>query len=317
MTRTVAFLLVPEVLMLDFAGPVEVFSIANRYLPAAEHYRVVTIAAGRRRTLRCSNGMTIRTDLTTQQPPGAYDLLLVPGGPGAYLEPHPEVAAWLRQVPAQCPRYGAVCTGTFLLGSAGLLDGRRVTTHWNYRERLARRFPRAQVTADEIYLRDGPLLTSAGVTAGIDLALALVAEDHGKVIAREVAKVLVVVTQRQGKQAQFSPLFDEPEATTAITRVQHHIVAHIDQAYSISRLAELATMGTRNFARVFKRDTGMTPLEFVLRARIDHARGLLETSELPLKTVAFRSGFASDRCMRVAFQSHLGLTPAQYRYQFS
>ncbi|WP_205894602.1 GlxA family transcriptional regulator [Pseudomonas oryzihabitans] len=317
MTRTVAFLLVPEVLMLDFAGPVEVFSIANRYLPAADHYRLVTIAAGRRRTLRCSNGMTIRTDLTTQQPPGAYDLLLVPGGPGAYLEPHPDVAAWLRQVPEHCVRYGAVCTGTFLLGSAGLLDGRQVTTHWNYRERLARRFPRAQVTADEIYLSDGPLLTSAGVTAGIDLALALVAEDHGKVIAREVAKVLVVVTQRQGKQAQFSPLFDEPEAATAITRVQRQVLANIDQAYSISRLAELATMGTRNFARVFKRDTGMTPLEFVLRARIDHARGLLETSDLPLKTVAFRSGFASDRCMRAAFQGHLGLTPAQYRYQFS
>ncbi len=220
-------------------------------------------------------------------------------------------------MPERCGRYGAVCTGTFLLGSAGLLDGRRVTTHWNYRERLARRFPRAQVTADDIYLSDGPLLSSAGVTAGIDLALALVAEDHGKAIAREVAKVLVVVTQRQGKQAQFSPLFDEPEAATAITRVQHHIVANIDQAYSISRLAELATMGTRNFARVFKRDTGMTPLEFVLRARIDHARGLLETSDLPLKTVAFRSGFASDRCMRAAFQGHLGLTPAQYRYQFS
>jgi transcriptional regulator GlxA family with amidase domain len=205
-----------------------------------------------------------------------------------------------------------------VLGHAGLLDGYRVTTHWNYTERLIKAFPKAQVETDQIYTEDRNLITSGGVTAGIDLALAVVARDHGKKLAQDVAKVLLVVMKRQGGQAQFSPLMAAvAPQETAITSVQNHVLEHLDEAFTVERMAGLANMSTRHFARLFARDVNMTPMEFLQNARIDCARNLLETTELPLKTVAYKSGFGSVRHMRFLFAEKLGLTPAQYREQFS
>jgi transcriptional regulator GlxA family with amidase domain len=193
-----------------------------------------------------------------------------------------------------------------------------VTTHWHYTERLIKGFPRATVETDQIYVQDRNLITSGGVTAGIDLALAVVAEDHGKKVAQDVAKVLLVVMKRQGGQAQFSPLMAAVAPhETAITRVQNHVLEHLDEAFSIERMASLASMSPRHFARVFAREVNMTPMEFLQGARIDCARNLLETGDLPLKTVAFKSGFGSVRHMRFLFSEKLGLTPTQYREQFS
>ncbi|MCB2256055.1 GlxA family transcriptional regulator [Pseudomonas chlororaphis] len=315
--KTVAMVLFPDFLLLDMAGPMEVFSVANRYLEPKDHYRLSTIGT-EPGLLRASNGVGVQADLQLDQAAGGYDLLLVPGGPGAYNERHPALLQWLQEAVPRAACYGSICTGAFVLGHAGLLDGYRVTTHWHYTERLIRAFPKATVETDRIYLEDRNLITSGGITAGIDLALAVVARDHGKKVAQDVAKVLLVVMKRQGGQAQFSPLTAAvAPQETPVTRVQNHVLEHLDEAFSIERMASLANMSTRHFARVFAREVNMTPMEFLQSARIDRARNLLESSDLPLKTVAYKSGFGSVRHMRFLFGEKLGLTPSQYRQQFS
>jgi len=315
--KSVAMVLFPDFLLLDMAGPMEVFSIANRYLDPDDHYQL-SVVGTEQGLLRASNGVRVQADVPIDQACGSYDLLLVPGGPGAYNEKHPRLFAWLREAVNRTTCYGSICTGAFVLGYAGLLDGYRVTTHWHYTERLIKGFPKATVETDRIYLRDRNLITSGGVTAGIDLALAVVAQDHGKKIAQDVAKVLLVLMKRQGGQAQFSPLTAAvaPHESPA-TRVQNHVLEHLDEAFSVESMASLVNMSARHFARVFAREVNMTPMEFVQRARIDCARNLLETSDLPLKTVAFKSGFGSVRHMRFLFNEKLGLTPSQYRGQFN
>lgn len=315
--KTVAMVLFPDFLLLDMAGPLEVFSIANRYLPETDHYRISTLGT-EQTALRASNGVLVHADHPLEQSLDSYDLLLVPGGPGAYNQRHLPLLAWLESAAQRARRYGSICTGAFILGHAGLLDGHRVTTHWHYTERLSKSFPKALVETDHIYLQDRRLITSGGVTAGIDLALSIVAQDHGKKVALEVAKVLLVVMKRQGSQAQFSPLVAAvAPQDSPITRVQNHVLEHLEEAFSIERMASLAAMSARHFARVFAREVQMTPMEFLQSARIDRARSLLESSDLPLKTVAFRSGFGSVRHMRFLFGEKLGLTPTQYRQQFS
>ncbi|MGE8066946.1 GlxA family transcriptional regulator [Pseudomonas sp. NPDC089569] len=315
--KTVAMVLFPNFLLLDMAGPMEVFSIANRYLKPDDHYVLSTIGT-ERGALRASNGVCVQTDLHIDQACEGFDLLLVPGGPGAYNEKHPPLLDWLRHSVGRAGGYGSICTGAFVLGHAGLLDGYRVTTHWHYTERLTKAFPEAVVETDQIFIQDRNLITSGGVTAGIDLALAVVARDHGKKVAQDVAKVLLVVMKRQGGQAQFSPLMAAvAPQETPITRLQNHVLEHLEESFTIERMAGLAAMSARHFARVFAREVGMTPMEFLQSARIDNARSLLETTDLPLKTVAFKSGFGSVRHMRFLFTEKLGLTPSQYREQFS
>ncbi|POA26855.1 MULTISPECIES: GlxA family transcriptional regulator [unclassified Pseudomonas] len=315
--KTVAMVLFPDFLLLDMAGPMEVFSIANRYLEPGDRYQLSMIGT-EHGLLRASNGVSVQADVHIDQACEGYDLLLVPGGPGAYNEKHPPLLTWLQGAVSRVTCYGSICTGAFILGHAGLLDGYRVTTHWHYTERLIRAFPEATVKTDQIYVQDRNLISSGGVTAGIDLALAVVAQDHGKKIAQDVAKVLLVVMKRQGGQAQFSPLMAAvAPQETPVTRVQNHVLEHLDEAFSVERMASLANMSARHFARVFAREVNMTPMEFLQSARIDCARNLLETSDLPLKTVAYKSGFGSVRHMRFLFSEKLGLTPAQYREQFS
>ncbi|MCP1419776.1 transcriptional regulator GlxA family with amidase domain [Pseudomonas laurylsulfativorans] len=315
--KTVAMVLFPDFLLLDMAGPMEVFSIANRYLKPDDHYVLSTIGT-EPGALRASNGVSVQADRHIDQASEGFDLLLVPGGPGAYNERHPPLLDWLRHNVGRSAGYGSICTGAFVLGHAGLLDGYRVTTHWHYTERLIKGFPKATVETDQIFVQDRNLITSGGVTAGIDLALSVVAQDHGKKVAQDVAKVLLVVMKRQGGQAQFSPLTAAVAPhETAITRVQNHVLEHLEEPFNIERMASLANMSPRHFARVFARDVNMTPMEFLQNARIDCARNLLETTELPLKTVAFKSGFGSVRHMRFLFSEKLGLTPTQYREQFS
>jgi transcriptional regulator GlxA family with amidase domain len=315
--KTVAMVLFPDFLLLDMAGPLEVFSVANRFLKAEAHYQLTTLGT-EPGPLRASNGVLVHADRHIEQTDEYYDLLLVPGGPGAYNDKSPPLLNWLKGAVSRAERYGSICTGAFVLGHAGLLDGYRVTTHWNYTERLIKGFPKADVATDQIFVEDRNLITSGGVTAGIDLALAVVAQDHGKTLAQNVAKVLLVVMKRQGGQAQFSPLMAAvAPQETPITRVQNYVLEHLDEAFTIERMAGLANMSARHFARLFSRDVGMTPMEFLQSARIDCARNLLETSDLPLKTVAYKSGFGSVRHMRFLFAEKLGLTPAQYREQFS
>jgi len=314
--RTVAMVLFDDVLMLDVTGPMDAFAIANRFLPEHHHYRLVTVAEGQG-SIRGSCGLKVMADLRLEQLPVSIDLLLVPGGPGAYHVALPAIERWLPAAVARARRFGAICTGAFVLGRAGLLDGYRCTTHWNYVERLAQAFPDARVETEHIYVMDRDLITSGGITAGIDLALAIVAEDHGKALALEVAKVLLVARHRQGGQTPYGPLLAAvPRDGSPIARVQAYIVDHIDQPFTVQKMADLVAMSGRNFARTFQREVGITPLQYLQNARIDQARKLLECGDLPLKVVATRCGFGSDRHMRKVFCERIGMTPAQYRAQF-
>jgi transcriptional regulator GlxA family with amidase domain len=314
--KTIAITLFPDVLLLDVTGPTAVFSMANRNIAANERYKIVTCGVGKE-PVRSSCGMLVTPDFDMGELPKDLDLLLVPGGPGAYNDDQHELIQWLSRHGWAVSRYGAICTGAFILGKAGLLDGHRCTTHWNYLERLREQFPKAIVEPGELYVKDQGVLTTGGVTAGIDLAIAIVAEDHGKTLAVHVAKVLLVAANRQGGQAPYKPLL----ATIArdgspIGNVKAYIADHIQEAFSVQRMAEIANMSIRTFNRVFQRETGATPIQYLQDARIEHARRLLENTDLVLKSVAARAGFTDARHMRNAFNDRLGISPAQYRSSF-
>jgi transcriptional regulator GlxA family with amidase domain len=315
--RKVAIVIHDGVQALDVAGPVDVFAEANVYVSPSNRYETRLVAA-HLKPLRASNNMQMIADLTFAEADGNFDILLVAGGPGLPgATPDPELIEWLRQAPQRADFYGSICTGAFTLGHAGLLDGHRVTTHWQNAKELASRFPAAQVAPDLIFLRDGRLVTSAGVTAGIDLALALVGQRDGPDIALKVAKRLVVVAQRQGGQSQFSPYLSAPaDPASPIAAIQNYVMNNLSQRHTLQSLAAEAGMSARNFARHFVQQTGITPHEFVERARIDAARMLLEGSDRALKAVAYDCGFGTADRMRIVFSERLGVTPAQYRASF-
>ncbi|MET0221390.1 MAG: GlxA family transcriptional regulator [Tardiphaga sp.] len=315
--KTVALAIFPGVQSLDVAGPLDVFMEANGFVVAGQGYDITLVAADQA-PLRASNGLKMSADLSFAEARRPWDLVLVAGGPGLpSAEADPQLTDWLAATAPLAARHGSVCTGAFALGHAGLIDDRTVTTHWQNAPLLAQRFPKARVEYDRIFSRDGTLVTSAGVTAGIDLGLALVQEDHGPEVALAVAKRLVVVAQRQGGQSQFSPyLVATPEPESPIARVHAHVMAHLRDANSVDVLAGVAGMSARTFARTFKQDTQMTPADFVEGARIDTARNRLEASDLPLKVVAYDCGFGSAEHMRQVFVRRLGVTPSQYRLSF-
>jgi transcriptional regulator GlxA family with amidase domain len=314
---SVAIAIFPGVQALDVAGPVDVFAEANRFIDSAEHYRVTLVAADAG-TMRASNGMSLTADATFDAERRSFDLALVAGGPALpEATPDERLLQWLRFASAHCGRYGSICTGAFALGHAGLLDERNVTTHWQHAAQLAAQFPRANVDFDRIYLRDERLVTSAGVTAGIDLSLALVAEDQSPQVALAVAKRLVVFSQRQGGQSQFSPYLTAPaDEASPVAKVQAHVMAHISESFTVKQLADVAGMSARNFARVFVQETHVTPHEFIERARMDAARKLLESTGLALKTIAYDCGFGTADRMRIVFTKRIGATPMQYRERF-
>lgn len=315
--QAVAIVLHEGVQALDVAGPVDVFAEANHYLDRQDRYETVLVAADRN-PLRASNGMRMVADLDFGEAAGGFDIVLVAGGPALPdREADPRLVQWVQAVPWRSSIYGSVCTGAFVLGSAGLLDDRRVTTHWQNAKALADRFPKAKVQPDAIYVRDGRLITSAGVTAGIDLALALVGQRHGAGTALRVAKRLVVVAQRQGGQSQFSPYLSAPaDPASPIARIQDHVMAKIGSRHTLQSLAAAVGMSARSLARHFVQATGMTPHEFVERARVDAARMMLEGSDRPLKTIAYDCGFGTADRMRIVFGDRLGVSPAQYRASF-
>jgi transcriptional regulator GlxA family with amidase domain len=315
---TVAIAIFPGVQALDVAGPVDVFSEANRFVAPQERYEVALVSA-EPGPLRASNGMALIADATFEQMRRPFNLALVAGGPALPDgdASDPRLLDWLTDAATQCERYGSICTGAFALGHAGLLDARNVTTHWQHAAQLAAQFPQARVDFDRIYLRDGKLVTSAGVTAGIDLSLALVAEDHGPHTALAVAKRLVVFAQRQGGQSQFSPYLTAPaDETSPVAKVQAHVMERIRESFTVKQLADVAGMSARNFARVFVQETNVTPHEFVERARVDAARKLLESSGAALKAIAYDCGFGTADRMRIVFTRRIGATPMQYRERF-
>ncbi|NUK21337.1 GlxA family transcriptional regulator, partial [Streptomyces lunaelactis] len=241
---------------------------------------------------------------------------LVPGGNGTRT-PDPRLIDWLRTHAPRAERLVSICTGALLLAEAGLLDGHRVTSHWAVCERLARDYPAVEVDPDPIFVRDGKLATSAGVTAGIDLALALVEEDHGRDIALTVARHLVVFLRRPGNQAQFSAQLAVQTARREPLRdVQQHITEHPEGDLSVEALAARARLSPRHFARAFQEETGMTPGRYVERVRLEQARRLLEDTPDGVEEISRACGYGTPEAMRRAFVKVLGSAPAEYRRRF-
>ena len=314
----VAILAFPRFQLLDVAGPADVFAEASRQLgkPRAYQVQVIGIEEG---LLRSSNGLRMAVDATVATHRGPIDTLLIAGSPEIEdMAVDAQLNDWLRRQSRSVRRYGSVCTGAFALAATGLLDGKRVATHWNAAARLAAAYPRTCVEADAIYVKDGKLFTSAGVTAGMDLALAMVEDDHGRELALRVARELVMFLKRPGGQSQFSAhLAAQTAEGSSVREVQDHALANLKDDLSVPALASRAGMSERSFARIFRSETGTTPGEFVENARIDAARRMAEESDLPAERLADAVGYANVDGFRRAFGRRLGVSLAEYRKRFA
>jgi len=314
----IAILAFPRFQLLDVAGPADVFAEAARQLGDPQAYQVQVISA-REGLLTSSSGLRLAIDATVATHQGAIDTLLVAGSPDIDdMASDAQLQNWLRRQTLTVRRYGSVCTGAFVLAATGLLEGKRVVTHWNSTARLAADYPGTCVEADAIYLKDGKLFTSAGVTAGMDLALAMIEEDHGRELALRVARGLVMFLKRPGGQSQFSAhLAAQTAERSGIRELLDYILANPKDDLSVPALASRAGMSERSFARVFRSETGTTPAEFVEKVRIDAARRLAEESDLPAKRLADAVGYANVDGFRRAFGRRLGVSLVEYRKRFA
>jgi transcriptional regulator GlxA family with amidase domain len=314
--RQIVIVAYPGLQPLDLVGPAEVFGAAARLSPGS--YTLETVARNREPITASSGGYAIVPSTTTAECAGPIDTLIVAGGFGVRkAREDDELVAWVRSAASRARRTASVCSGAFLLAAAGLLDGRRVATHWGSCDELQRLHPELHVDPEPIFVRDGDVWTSAGVTAGIDLALALVEDDLGPELAREIARWLVVFLQRPGGQAQFSSQLSSMPANQAPLReLQAWIAEHLDGDLRVEVLAERAAMSPRNFARAFRRETGMTPAVYVEALRVEAARNRLELGSEPVDLVAARAGFGTPETMRRAFARRVGVAPAEYRSRF-
>jgi transcriptional regulator GlxA family with amidase domain len=317
--RVIDVLTYPAVQLLDVTGPVQVFASANDIVAGAGGARPYLL----RIVSQDGESVTATADVALAAGPltqcsEALDTLLVAGGEGVEAAAeNPVLVDWVRQRATQARRVASVCTGAFLLAAAGVLDGRRAATHWMYCAKLAQRFPAVRVEPDPLFVRDGPVWTSAGVTAGIDLALALVEEDLGRALALAVARYLVVFLKRPGGQAQFSAALALQAAEDKFGALHDWINGHLGDDLSLSVLADQAGMSERSFSRHYAEATGQTPARAIERLRIEAARRLLSESRLPIKRIAQRCGFGAEETMRRSFLRLLAVTPQDYRARFS
>jgi transcriptional regulator GlxA family with amidase domain len=312
--KTIAILVTPGVQLLDVSGPLDVFAEANVQINAEVYQlRVIGSVPG---PIRSSSGVRLMPDTAIgQRLTDKIDTLLVAGAPNvSEAALNSRVSDWLREVAPTVRRYGSVCSGAFFLANAGLLNGRRVTTHWAVADRLAQAFPSITVEPDAIHIRDGRLRTAAGVTAGLDLSLTLVEEDLGREVAMRVAAQLVMFFKRPGGQMQFSRKGEAaPVGRSALQEVQRWIAANPAEDLSVKNLAHRTGLSSRHFARLFQQEVGVAPATWVKDARVATARRLLESGEAVPKQVASQCGFANADTLRKAFVSVVGVTPAEYR----
>jgi transcriptional regulator GlxA family with amidase domain len=316
--RTIVHVAYPGIALLDLVGPAEVFATANRMAESGPRYRL-QVASEDGRPIIGDSGLRLEVDARLSEVAGPVDTVLIAAGL-TYVDAirSRELLTEVRRIAGGARRVGSTCVGAFVLAAAGLLDGRTATTHWAFCETLARDFPKVAVEPDRIFVRDGNVFTSAGVTAGMDLALALVEADHGVEVARAVARWLVVFVQRPGGQSQFSERLAYPiPCDSALRAVCDEIVADPSGDHSVPSMAERAALSERHFARLFLAETGTTPGRFVERARVEAARELLEATTVPVESVAEETGFGSAETMRRAFLRVLGVGPADYRARFS
>jgi transcriptional regulator GlxA family with amidase domain len=313
-SRRIVAVVVPPVDELDLVGPLQVFNSVNR-LAGRAIYSVEVVTNADRLKLAGEGGvLTFLARHHFRKVDGDCDSVLVVCGLGSRSQRDASLSAWLRKRAGDVRRLGAVCVGSFLLAEAGLLDGRRATTHWRFGRELASRYPAVRVEHEPLWVKDGNLYTSAGIAAGIDLALAWVEEDCGAALAHEAARELVLFLRRPGGQPQVSvSLASQASEMASIRELQIWIAEHLDARLSVDSLAERMAMSVRNFERVFTREVGTTPAQYVLQLRVEAARRLLERTEHGQKQVAAAAGFRSADGMRRAFVRLLGITPRRYR----
>lgn len=322
-TRRVVIVGAPGTQILDLVGPFQIFTRAAELHAkgngsSAPIYQVEVVSTARGRPILTNCGLGLMAHRTYRRCHGKVDTLLVAGGNDIECgKIGPDAVEWLKDMARQARRVGSVCTGALLLAEAGLLDGKKATTHWKYCDLLAKRYPDIDVNPDPIFVRDGNVYTSAGVTAGMDLSLALVEEDHGAQLALEVARDFVLYLRRPGGQSQFSTAL----SMQATDRHEFRDLAawamdNLNSDLSVGALADRVSMSPRNFARVFATEMQTTPALFVERLRVDVARRRLEESRHSLKRIAAECGFNTVATLRSAFQRQLGAPPGQYRQRF-
>ncbi len=313
----------PDVQILDVTGPLEVFARTSRWLRDHRGCRddayAIEIVAVRRGVFRASSGLRLYADRSLREVGSEVDTLMIAGGLGSdRWRGHPLVVRFLRKNATRFRRLASVCTGAFFLAEAGLLSGRSATTHWSACTEFAQRYPDVHLEPDRLYVRDGSIYTAAGVTAGMDLALTLVEEDHGRDVALAIARVLVMFLKRPGGQTQFSAQLAEQLAEREPLReLQSYVVEHPQSDLSVEKLARRVGMSPRNFARVFTREVGTTPARYVSSIRVERARRLLEERSDDLGTICAMSGLGTTESMRRAFLRNVGVAPSEYRARFN
>lgn len=321
-TRRVLMLAFENAQILDITGPLEILASANEWEPRTVRYEIV-IAAEKSGPFATSSGMKLVadcgfSDLSPADIAGVHTFM-VSGGDGTLAAlGNPRLVAFAKRAAVAAPRVATVCSGAAILAATGLLDGRRATTHWNAADAIARAFPKVRLEPDAIYVRDGKFWTSAGITAGMDLALALIEADLGREAALSIARRHVLYLMRPGGQAQFSAELAaqaQPQGRTA--RAVDYIVKNLARDLSLGALARAAGLSERSLQRAFASEMGMTPAAFVTRARLDMARRRLSSGAINVSRVAAECGFPSAEIMRRAFQRELGISPADYRARFA
>ena len=320
--RQVVIVAMPNTMLLNVAGTFDVFSHANVFIEEkyglSEGYKVVVVSRDSSDVTMGRSNVGLYSRQRLENIEGKIDTLLITGHPALSVwKKKAEFVQWLKKTAKKTRRIGSVCRGAFLLAEAGLLKGKRATTHWKFCKDLQLQFPEIMVEGAPIYIKDGNVYTSAGVSAGIDLALALVEEDYGREVALNVARDLVLYLRRPGNQSQFSRILSQQEAEhEPIRELQSWLLDHLQEPLSVEQLAEQCSMSPRNFSRVFQKEMGVTPGKYLEKLRVETARQLLEESSLSIEQIAGECGLGSADTMRRLFLRHLKSTPSEYKRSF-
>lgn len=310
MPRQIAVLIYRDFQLLDAAGPIAAFEIAERHRPGSYCLRVVASEAG---SVRSSAGISMQASSFGRA--ASVDTLVVAGGNGSRSALScPRTRRFIQSCATKARRTTSVCSGAYLLAEAGILDGKRATTHWSRSIDFARRFPRVLLEADRIFIQDGPIWTSAGITAGIDLSLALIEEDLGEAVARRTAQQLVVYFRRPGGQSQFSALLEMERANGRFAVLLDYVRSNLAKRLSVAVLADQACMSSRHFSRAFHAETGMSPAKAIEQLRAEAARGALSGTGRSIEDIARAHGFGSAERMRRTFLRLFGVTPSAIKH---
>lgn len=307
----------PGIFLLDLAGPCDVFAAADKILNGNGGYDIILASPVNSKKINTKAGIEVTCQATVSSITRRIDTVIIAGFSMPLLENGDRFFQWLKRVYPTVNRIGSVCVGAYALAEAGILNGKKATTHWEYSQQFQQRYPLVQVDTDPFFTRDTNVYTSGGVSSGIDLALALVEEDHGRDIALQVARKLILHLKRPGYQSQFSKVLEIHRLENSIGgKLYAWMIRHLEDDLSIDTLAQHSNMSVRNFARVFQKETGITPAKFVEKVRVEVARRYLEDSDLSIDQIGAKCGLGGLISMRRTFIRHMNVSPSDYRRTF-